>query len=58
MWWDPTTRLTDLLIHAASDPSGEPLARVKLPARVPAGFHGNWVDQAAIDKSVAALQGA
>lgn len=55
LWYDPTTRLTDLLIHAAADPSGEPLARVKLPARVPAGFHGNWVDQAAIEKSVIAL---
>lgn len=55
LWWNPMTRLTDLLIHDASDPAAAPLARVKLPVRVPAGFHGNWADQAVIEKSVAAL---
>lgn len=55
LWWDPTTRLNDLLIHSAAIPSATPLARVKLPARIPAGFHGNWVDQSAIEKSIAAL---
>lgn len=57
LWWNPVTRLTDVLIHDAADPSSQPLARVKLPARVPAGFHGNWADRAAIEKSVAALGG-
>lgn len=55
LWWNPITRLTDLLIHDAADPSALPLARVKLPARVPAGFHGNWADQATIEKSISAL---
>jgi carotenoid cleavage dioxygenase-like enzyme len=22
---------------------GEPVARVQLPARIPLGFHGNWI---------------
>lgn len=56
LWWDPATRLTDVLIHDAADPAAAPLARIKLPARIPAGFHGNWADQTALDKSVATLR--
>ena len=33
----------DLLILAAQDFRAEPVARVHLPARVPLGFHGNWI---------------
>jgi carotenoid cleavage dioxygenase len=34
---------SELLILNAQDIAGEPQAVVKLPRRVPAGFHGNWV---------------
>jgi carotenoid cleavage dioxygenase len=34
---------TDLVILAAQDFAGEPLARIHLPARVPLGFHGSWI---------------
>jgi carotenoid cleavage dioxygenase len=34
---------TDLVVLAAQDFAGEPVARVHLPQRVPFGFHGNWV---------------
>jgi carotenoid cleavage dioxygenase-like enzyme len=34
---------TDLVVLDAGDPAGGPVARVRLPARVPLGFHGNWV---------------
>ncbi len=34
---------TDLVILAAGDVTGDPVATVHLPARVPYGFHGNWV---------------
>ncbi|MFZ4518491.1 MAG: carotenoid oxygenase family protein [Microthrixaceae bacterium] len=33
---------TDLVVLAAADPAGGPVARVHLPRRVPDGFHGNW----------------
>ena len=33
----------DLVILAAQDFGGEPVARVHLPARVPLGFHGSWI---------------
>jgi carotenoid cleavage dioxygenase-like enzyme len=32
----------DLVILAAQDFTGEPVAAVHLPARVPLGFHGSW----------------
>jgi carotenoid cleavage dioxygenase-like enzyme len=40
---DPDRGAADLVILAAQDFTGEPAARVHLPARVPLGFHGNWI---------------
>jgi len=33
----------DLVILAARDFCGEPVARVHLPTRIPLGFHGSWI---------------
>ena len=44
--YDRTTDRSDLVILDAQDFSGEPVARVHLPQRVPYGFHGNWVPDA------------
>ena len=41
--YDAATDLTDVVILHAQDFSGEPLATIHLPTRVPYGFHGNWV---------------
>ena len=41
---DETTR--ELVIIDASDVTAEPVARVHLPVRVPAGFHGSWIADA------------
>lgn len=38
------TDTTDVLILDAGDISGDPLAVVHLPVRVPAGFHGAWIE--------------
>ena len=37
------TNQSELLILNAQDIAGKPEAVLKLPRRVPAGFHGNWV---------------
>jgi carotenoid cleavage dioxygenase len=34
---------TDLVVLAAQDFTGQPVARVHLPVRVPLGFHGSWI---------------
>ena len=34
---------TEVVILDAQDFAGDPLATVKIPRRVPYGFHGNWV---------------
>ena len=34
---------SDLVILDASDFAGAPVATIKLPQRVPFGFHGNWI---------------
>jgi carotenoid cleavage dioxygenase len=39
---DRATRATDLWVLDARDITGAPLAKVKMPRRVPNGFHGNW----------------
>lgn len=40
---DETTNKSDLVILDAQDFSRPEVARIELPARVPYGFHGNWV---------------
>ncbi len=40
---DLAEQTTDLCIVDARDLAGGPVARVHLPRRVPAGFHGNWM---------------
>src|ERR1700722_6536843 len=40
---NPDRGASDLIILAAQDFLGEPVATVHLPARVPLGFHGNWI---------------
>jgi len=41
--YDPARNGSDLVIIDASDFTGKPVARVRLPQRVPHGFHGNWI---------------
>jgi carotenoid cleavage dioxygenase len=40
---DATTGLGDVVIVHAQDFTGEPVATIHLPARVPFGFHGSWI---------------
>ena len=41
--YDQTTQLSEMLIFDAADIEPGPLAKAKLPLRIPAGFHGSWV---------------
>jgi carotenoid cleavage dioxygenase len=41
--YDPVNDASDLVVIDASDFEGDPVARVRLPRRVPHGFHGNWI---------------
>lgn len=41
--YDPARDGSDLVILDASDFAAPPVARIKLPHRVPYGFHGNWI---------------
>ncbi len=54
LWWNPATGLSELLVHHAGAWEATPLARVKLPVRVPFGFHGSWADSGVLDQSIAA----
>jgi carotenoid cleavage dioxygenase-like enzyme len=40
--YDPARDASDLLVLHAQDFTGDPVATVHLPVRVPYGFHGNW----------------
>ena len=40
---DEAENRTELVILDAQDFAGDPVATVKLPRRVPYGFHGNWI---------------
>lgn len=41
--YDPADDKSELLILDASNMGSDPVARIHLPARVPAGFHGSWI---------------
>ena len=41
--YQPATHTSDLWVLDARDISRGPLAKIKLPVRVPVGFHGVWV---------------
>jgi carotenoid cleavage dioxygenase len=43
---NPDRGAADLVILSAQDFTGEPVARVHLPARIPLGFHGSWIPDA------------
>ncbi len=43
---DALTETTDLVILDARNFEGEPQASIRIPHRVPPGFHGNWVPNA------------
>ena len=40
---NPERGASDLMILGAQDFTGDPVAIVHLPARVPLGFHGSWI---------------
>jgi len=41
--YDPVRDSSDLVILDAADLAGDPVARIRLPRRIPYGFHGNWI---------------
>jgi carotenoid cleavage dioxygenase len=41
--YDQGQNLSELVILDASNISQDPIARVHLPTRIPAGFHGSWI---------------
>jgi carotenoid cleavage dioxygenase-like enzyme len=54
LWWNPATRLSELVVHETTAFSGEPLARIKLPVRVPFAFHGTWAPAEQLDAAIEA----
>jgi len=57
LWWNPATGLTERFVHDTAEFGREPIARVKLPVRVPFAFHGTWAEAEQLDSAIAA-QGA
>jgi hypothetical protein len=55
--YEPATHTSDLWIIDASDFMAGPVAKVKLPVRVPIGFHGVWVPQEQIAKAENTIAG-
>ncbi len=41
--YQPEIDKSEVVILDSRDFTGEPVAKIQLPVRVPAGFHGNWV---------------
>ena len=54
IWWNPATALSEVLVHETSEWAREPLARIKLPVRVPYAFHGSWAQAEQLDAAIEA----
>jgi carotenoid cleavage dioxygenase len=46
--YDATNDTSELCILDAEDMAGPDIARIRLPQRVPFGFHGNWVPDSSV----------
>ena len=46
--WDRTIDRCALAVFDAQAVAGGPVGRIELPVRVPFGFHGLWIDEAAL----------
>ncbi|MDR7329871.1 carotenoid oxygenase family protein [Corynebacterium guangdongense] len=55
IWWNRATKLSELCIYSTEDFTRTPLARIKLPGRVPFGFHGSWSGRDRIEESLQVL---
>ena len=56
--YDPAEDKSELVILDASNIANDPVARVHLPARVPAGFHGSWIGDSDMTERNAEPEGA
>lgn len=52
---DPLHQQSDLVVLDAGDITGPPVATVRLPVRVPFGFHSNWIPGTDLDAVDASL---
>lgn len=43
--YDESSETSELIVVNAQDITGEPVARVIIPQRVPYGFHGTWISE-------------
>ena len=41
--FDQHNKQSELVIVDAATMDNEPVARIHIPARIPAGFHGSWI---------------
>jgi carotenoid cleavage dioxygenase len=46
--YDAATDHSELCVLDAQDVTGPEVARIRLPQRVPYGFHGNWVPDSSV----------
>lgn len=52
---DENTGESELVVYEARTMSAVPVARVKLPQRVPYGFHGTYMSEAEFQQQVVAI---
>ncbi|MDX1873261.1 carotenoid oxygenase family protein [Mycolicibacterium sp. 120266] len=54
IWWDPAAGLSEILVHETTHFTRQPLARIKLPVRIPFSFHGSWANAEELDAAITA----
>ena len=50
--YDSNEDKSELVVIDAQDITSKPVARVLIPQRVPYGFHGDWVSEEKLQKSM------
>ena len=54
--YDSNSQKSEWVVYDGTTMSSEPVLRLEVPARVPTGFHGEWINEQKLQDHIASLR--